>query len=723
MRFFDEIYERLNPPRSTPKSTRRPARLRVVGIIAVMAAILSTALWKVSSAEENNTPPPPALWAVNPVVKQPAAPAAGDSSDGAIVTATDSPTSLDVHHDAEASRQAVPAATTPSDEALSIKSLSDGGTDQQAQSPKPDDDLPSPIAKNPTRRLESEQPLRIPLVDQPEPQHVSAPATDARSTLDTDSPAAGDPIGAETNSAATAPRGEASPYSVDANIEKLAAAAAKAIRFGTDLPLLPIMEVAPAYFRGVQPGATTRAELIRQWGDATPGRRSDGSSEWLYAVPPYPKVTVTLSGQIVATITAKLKEPVDSHVLMQRLKLKEGQGLPVVDDAGIVLGSAFPEKGLLLSYAPGTQTVSEMLLETIDPEPFLARAALEQLWHPQRSLRDVDFALKLDPKSGRAYDLRAEILMQAGRLGEALQAADKATHCDPQNSAYTLVRAEILGRLDRATEAVRMTKSVVEQADLPPALKAQALCQLGDLMLGAMHEDKQALEFHLAAIKAAEPLIADAHQAVRRQAKHVLLDAHLRRANDIAWGVWQQKARVVPKWLAQASEIARDLIEHEDADPEVRLKVLPTTAAVGGGREQGVLGIRPDWIQLAQETGNTLLETTDDHLRRAWLEWELGVALSNLLEFESQRGLNDQTLGDAAPFARAFERGGDVPPTDSGRWLPGRTSLLPSRRDLRRAKIGSHESGRLVSAGGYLVRPAIAHGDHGPSRPSSATCL
>ncbi len=87
-----------------------------------------------------------------------------------------------------------------------------------------------------------------------------------------------------------------------------------------------------------------------------------------------------------------------------------------------------------------------------------------------------------------------EILLQAGRLADALQSAEQAVHCDPENSSYTLDRAEILARMDHRAEAMRLTKEVVAQADLPPALKAHALCQLGDLTLASMHDDKHALE-------------------------------------------------------------------------------------------------------------------------------------------------------------------------------------------------------------------------------------
>jgi tetratricopeptide (TPR) repeat protein len=657
-------------------------RIGAAAIIALLGAAVSPALFKAGAAEEKTDPSPPALRQLVPVITVPVTRAPEEpSSEAGTATATDSV--LQPHVAARPPDDPKPDTATPN-AATPDAAQNDTAPSGQAQGVRPampyKPDPSDKQAVDPPPRLNAgagavqaivpERPIRIPLVNEPEPAHVTEPAPDARSTLDaepnqdTDATSGnGAAAGTGTSSgidSATATGADAgadtgTPHGLRPASEKSTTAVARPIRFGAGLPKLPAMDVAPVYFRGVQPGATTRGELVRQWGDATPGRRKDGLNEWLYTVPPYPKVTVTLTGQIVATITAKLKEPVESTVLIDRLKLQQLQGLPVLDDAGELLGNAFPEQGLMLSFAPGTHLVTQMLLETIDPEPFLARAVVQQQWHPQRSLRDLDYALKLDPKSARAHDLRAQILLDAGRLTDALQAADLAVHFDPQNSSYSLDRAEILGRLDRRGEAVQLTKDVVALADLPAVLKAHALCQLGDLTMAVAHEDKQALQFHLAAIKAAEPLIGDSHQAVRREAKRVLVDAHLGAANDIAWGLWQQKGRVVPKWLAQANELARDLIDNEQADPAIRLKVAREALSAAAG-SRGAWD-SSDWVQVARSTAATLLDATDDPLRQRTLEWELGVALANLLEFEPQRGVNERTLRDAVRALKLLESG------------------------------------------------------------------
>jgi tetratricopeptide (TPR) repeat protein len=194
---------------------------------------------------------------------------------------------------------------------------------------------------------------------------------------------------------------------------------------------------------------------------------------------------------------------------------------------------------------------------------------------------------------------------------------------------------------------------------------------LGDLVFASAHDDKQALKLHESAIKSAEPLMGDSHQAIRRQAKQVLIDAHLGAANDIAWGTWQQKARVVPKWLAQANELARDLVEQEEGDPEVRLKVAREALFAAAG-SRGAWD-SADWIQLAQDTAATLLDATDDPLRRQLLEWELGLALANVLEFEALHGLNERTLGDALRALKHLDAGASYrQPTPEDGYLVGR---------------------------------------------------
>ncbi len=297
-----------------------------------------------------------------------------------------------------------------------------------------------------------------------------------------------------------------------------------------------------------------------------------------------------------------------------------------------------------------------MLLEPIDAQPFIMRAAANGDVQVRRSLRDLDYALALDPRSSQAHWLRSELLLQMGRFGDALESVDAALRLDPKRPAYLLDKAEILGRLDRNAEAIAITKGVLAAADLAPLAKAQALNRLADLVAsGPDHDYPQAIELHLSAIKAALPLAADHRSAIRRGAKRVMLAAHLGAADDIAFGVWQQKEATTARWITRADELAKDLIQHEGADPALRLRVvrraLDDRVAIEGRWDAS------DWTIHALEEGQKLIETADDPLRRQGLEWELGRALFDIGELDHLAGFSDHSLTDSMLDLQYLEAG------------------------------------------------------------------
>ena len=68
---------------------------------------------------------------------------------------------------------------------------------------------------------------------------------------------------------------------------------------------------------------------------------------------------------------------------------------PMVVEA---MGQAFPERGVMFSFAPGPKArqVAQILIEPITAEPFLLRAKTD-VGHPhQRTLRDLEYALTSD---------------------------------------------------------------------------------------------------------------------------------------------------------------------------------------------------------------------------------------------------------------------------------------------------------------------------------------
>ncbi|HEV2970011.1 MAG TPA: tetratricopeptide repeat protein [Pirellulales bacterium] len=412
-----------------------------------------------------------------------------------------------------------------------------------------------------------------------------------------------------------------------------------------DLPPLPALAIDPAAFKGITPGASTIDDLLKLWGDGVAASGKEGEARWIYKIEPYRRVQVTMAGRRVASISVRLEKPFEPEILAKQLHLDAIVPVPVLDETGQPLGESFPERGILFSYAPETKLVTQMLLEPIDAEPFVMRAAADSDAQVRRSLRDLDYALELDPKSARAHWLRAQVLAGMGRFQDALKSIDEALRLDPKQPPCLLSKADILGHLDRHSDGIMIAKQVLGDAKLPSLVKAQALNTLADLTAeGPDHDYKQAIELHLSAIKTAGELAADRRAGVRREAKRVLVEAHLGAASDIAFGVWQQKEQIAARWITRADELAKNMIETEQAADDLRLHVarraLDARVGIQGKWDSS------DWTARVLESATKLIDAAGDPLHRQRLEWELGLALFDVGQLDQLHGLSDHSLAD-----------------------------------------------------------------------------
>jgi tetratricopeptide (TPR) repeat protein len=152
----------------------------------------------------------------------------------------------------------------------------------------------------------------------------------------------------------------------------------------------------------------------------------------------------------------------------------------------------------------------------------------------------------------------------------------------------------------------------------------------------------KAIQYHMQAVKAADALAADRHPAIRVAAKEVLLDAHLGAAHDIAWGTWKEKEKAVAKWLSLAEGFAQDLVQNEGSSEEHRFRVytraLAACVRMGGSLDPA------KWAELAVRTGEQLIATCDDPLRKSQLQWDLGMALYDALQIYQTRNDHDTAL-------------------------------------------------------------------------------
>jgi tetratricopeptide (TPR) repeat protein len=461
----------------------------------------------------------------------------------------------------------------------------------------------------------------------------AAPQRSFASSSPTDSSAIG-PI--EEESADTASLGGRSASSVTAAVGRHA------------------VRLNPASFREVQPGISTLALLESKWGQSIRDQTKLGTGTRTYAIAPFKQIDVVIEQGKVVSIVAQLAQPLTIDEVTEQFLPDAANPIEVLDESGQALGVAFPERGLALGYASDAKDVSQLLFDPIDHELFFLRAERNQHRAPQQSLADLEFVLKQNARHGPALALAAQICHQAGRLTDAASHIDRALETAPTNAAYQLTKAEILAESGDFTASKQTCQRVLAQARLAPELKARAHCLLGDFLAAGPERDyKRAIEQHLAAIGAAQPLATSQRAITRRAAKQVLVCAQLGVANDIAWGFWQQKDKVVPKWLVAAHEVAEELIDKEGADESLHLLVLRRALAASAGTQGKLDPVM--WTKEAVKTARRLIDASDDAWRRGRLEWELGLALYDALQADQARGYHDHALSNSSLVVKYLE--------------------------------------------------------------------
>lgn len=398
-------------------------------------------------------------------------------------------------------------------------------------------------------------------------------------------------------------------------------------------------------FHGIEPGKSTREELINGWGQPQEATR-DGALEFLqYQIDPFPKVEVTVEENRVVAVLIFLQQPLAPIEAARQLKLTGVRRAAIEGPDGRIIGQAFPERGALLSFAQesGEPVVAQIVLEAIHAEPFLLRARQDRQRRYEANLADLATATRLDPQNDAAWGLKAQILMQAGRYSEALQCVETALELAPGGAEHLITRAHLLekaGHLDAARETLG---PVLADENLPPHIRAAAELRLGDLLASGPKRDyKQAMEHHLQSIRLATAAVEHRSAWIRRTAKQTLVEAHLSVATDIAWGNWQRKQRVVPKWLIRAEQFADDLVENESASPVVRLLVKSRALVAQAGAAQE-FDPGPGAEELLQQ-GQVCLQGADDPLLEGQVHWLLADGLVYAVHAHHARGAHAPAL-------------------------------------------------------------------------------
>jgi tetratricopeptide (TPR) repeat protein len=409
------------------------------------------------------------------------------------------------------------------------------------------------------------------------------------------------------------------------------------------------LEIEVASFNGITPGVTTAAELQKVWGPPKEVRNQEGAVVNLYAIAPFNQVEVMCFEGKVSSVLIRFDKPFPASAIVKQLQLTKVTPVLISNETGEVLGQSFPEKGVLLSFEaspePGkiSMKVTQIILEPLSAEPFVLRAETYFDSNPSRSLRDLEEALKLQTDNARAYWLQSRIEADMAEVEKAQAAAQQAVRLEPDNPQYRVTLGQIMAQAGHFGEAVQEAEKAVKLAERRPHVKARALCLLGDLAGASPTPDlKQAVHYHMEAVKTADPLSTNKHPAIRVAAKEVLLDAHLGAAYDVAWGAWKDKDTAVARWLEQASVFSEDLIKNEAGSEAYRLR-LDTRALAAGVGARGAFD-PGTWIEDTIRVGRKLIDATEDPLRKAQYQWEVGMAVYDSLQIYQLRGQHDVAL-------------------------------------------------------------------------------
>jgi len=420
----------------------------------------------------------------------------------------------------------------------------------------------------------------------------------------------------------------------------------------------PTLAIDPASFRGAYPGKTTRAEIDADWGQGQPLPREDGIECFFWEIEPFDRVAVTFRDGVVSAIQIKLAEPVSATDLAKQLEIADLRTVAVLDDEGTAIGQVFPERGVMFSLEPTSSAATAVLLEPLDPDSFVLRAEGEMNSSAAYAVADLQYAIEIDPGHLRAHRLLLSLMCDEGRWQTALKLADKAEQISPGDAWTGLKRAEILLELDRPEDAQAMVDSLIERPRVSSLLASQAGRLRGRIELAKSEPNfEQAVDLFTEAIRKATPLASSRSENVRSVARRVLLDSHLGTAQAIARGTWQQKNRVIPKWISRANGIVENIAPDDRDHDRLELDLTCGVLAVAAGSANAVEAV--PWVKRLLQLREEMNDSVSDPWRRRQIDWQVGCGLADALTAARKRGEADDMLDNATLTVAYLERGAE----------------------------------------------------------------
>jgi len=404
----------------------------------------------------------------------------------------------------------------------------------------------------------------------------------------------------------------------------------------------------PLQFQKLTPGRSSAADLKESFGAAQSKSQENGVETLMFQVGAFQQVKVIVSDQIVDSIQVFFKESYSVSEMAEQLGIQKFEPVIVRDSRGSATGSVYPERGVTFVYEKSSEPVQvkQIKLAPISPVPFLQRAQVNQRRHYQDALDDLVEVQRLDPKNDKAHAMEARILTQMGRFARALEAVDTALKLQPGSQDYQLIQARIQSQLGDWEIAEKTIQQVLESEDATNLQQAEATCLLGDLYgRHGKGEYQVAIQHHLASVKRAKSLVVSSDRSVSRQAKRILLNAHLAIANDIAWGDWQNKNSVVPKWLDNSQALLNSLRKDSLEDVAIPMYVTQQLLFV----QLGLAGDQDinETVRDLTKMYNELLDGDADALFKQRIRWMAGKGFYCAGRIAQQQGKSQKALQHA----------------------------------------------------------------------------
>ncbi|MFM7207962.1 MAG: tetratricopeptide repeat protein [Planctomycetaceae bacterium] len=421
---------------------------------------------------------------------------------------------------------------------------------------------------------------------------------------------------------------------------------------------MPMLSIDAASFRGALPGTTTRKEIEAAWGAGEPFTRPDGGGGLAWAIEPFERVEVGLSGDVVSSISIKLADPVPLQDLAGQLEITDIRTVAVKDEEGVRIGEVYPERGVIISLEPGTDNATAILIEPLDPDSFVLRAESEIDRCSAYAMADLQEAVRIDPRHVRGHRLLLAMCCDQGSWQQAITLAEAAGRLDPDDVWTALKHAAVLVAIDRPEEARQVLDRTATLAPTSPLVLAHMARLSGRIHLAEKSPDYQkAVEQFGEAIRRASPLLTKQSSALQAAAREVLLDAHLGTALAIAKGTWQQKSRVIPKWISRADTVVKEFTGDERERQVLELQLCRGALTASAGSTEAIEPL--PWVKRLLELRDEMGATTGDPWRRRQLDWEVGRGLADALAAAQKRGDASDMLDNATLTVAYLERGSE----------------------------------------------------------------